>query len=118
MSKMNESFLSPGERTPELGSLVFEELGSGVCQGGSALPGSAHPLHGVRIELQVRVGSATMTVGELLAARENEVLALDRAVSDPVDLLLEGQVVARGELVAVGDCFGVRITQLPLQEGG
>lgn len=114
---MIESFMAPGEAPPELASLVFEELGPGLAEGGEALVQGRHPLHAVRIELQVRVGSASMTVGELLAARENEVLALDRGVAEPVDLLLEGQVVARGELVAVGDCFGVRITELPLKLG-
>jgi len=55
-----------------------------------------------------------MTVGELLAARENEVLLLDRAVDQPIDLVLEGNVVARGHLVAVDGSFAVRITELPL----
>jgi flagellar motor switch protein FliN/FliY len=55
-----------------------------------------------------------MTVGELLAARENEVLVLDRTVEQPVDLVLEGSVVARGQLVAVDGSFAVRITELPL----
>jgi flagellar motor switch protein FliN/FliY len=55
-----------------------------------------------------------MTLGELLAARRNEVLVLDRGVEQPVDLLLEGRVVARGQLVAVDGAFAVRITELPL----
>lgn len=115
MSKMTEPFMAAGERPPELASLQFEELVPRSGPGGPALA-SRHPLHAVRVELQVLVGSAGMTVGELLAAREHDVLVLDRAVSAPVDLLLEGHVVARGELVAAGDCFGVRITELPLQE--
>jgi flagellar motor switch protein FliN/FliY len=58
-----------------------------------------------------------MTVGQLLAAREGQVLALDRSVDAPVDLLLEGKVVARGQLVAIDGSFGVRITELPLPLG-
>jgi flagellar motor switch protein FliN/FliY len=61
------------------------------------------------------VGHAALTVGELLGARENEVLVLDRTVDQPVDLVLEGRVVARGQLVAVDDgSFAVRISELPL----
>jgi flagellar motor switch protein FliN len=55
-----------------------------------------------------------MSIGELLGARESDVLVLQRSVEQPVDLLLEGKVVARGELVAVDGCFAVRITELPL----
>jgi flagellar motor switch protein FliN/FliY len=51
-------------------------------------------------------------VGDLLAAKEHQVLVLDRKVDQPVDLLLEGKVIARGQLVAVDGCFAVRISEL------
>lgn len=72
-----------------------------------------HPLHQVKATVTVCVGSAVLTVGELLAARKEQVIRLDSAVSDPVELLVEGRVVARGQLVAIGERFGVRITELP-----
>ena len=77
----------------------------------AAKPGN--PLHSVRTRLTVVLGSVDISVGELLAAREQQVLRLDRTLEQPVDVLLDGQVVARGVLVAVGDDFGVRITELP-----
>ncbi len=73
-----------------------------------------NPLHQVKATLTVCVGQAEVTVGELLGAKEHQVLRLDRTVDRPVDILLEGQTIARGTLVAVGDYFGVRITELPL----
>lgn len=75
---------------------------------------AAHPIHQVKATLQVYLGSATLTVGELMSATKNQVLVLDRTVGQPVDLLLEGQVVARGQLVALDEHFAVRITELPL----
>ena len=60
------------------------------------------------------IGDIHLTVGELMSAREHQVLVLDRLLSQPVDVMLEGQVVARGELVAVDDQFAVRVTELPL----
>jgi len=75
---------------------------------------ASHPLHQVKATLQVYLGSATLTVGELMSATKNQLLVLDRTVGEPVDLLLEGQVVARGQLVALDDRFAVRITELPL----
>ena len=77
----------------------------------AAAPGN--PLHGIRTRLTVVLGSIDVSVGELLGAREQQVLRLDRTLEQPVDVMLEGQVVARGVLVAVGDDFGVRITELP-----
>ncbi len=76
--------------------------------------GSDNPLHAVRARLQVSVGQVELTVGELLAAKEHQVLVLDRQVDQPVDLLLEGKVVARGQLVAMDGRFALRITELPV----
>ncbi|MDP9933592.1 FliM/FliN family flagellar motor switch protein [Variovorax paradoxus] len=76
-----------------------------------------HPLHQIKAKLQVCVGEATVSVGELLAAKEHHVLLLDRAVDQAVDLTIEGKVVARGQLVAVDGHFAVRITELPIALG-
>ena len=84
----------------------------------SAAPLISHtgvnPLHQIKAKLQVCVGDAVISVGELMALREQQVLTLNQGVEAPVDVLLEGRVVARGQLVAVDDQFGVRITELPL----
>ena len=80
----------------------------------ASLVDSDNPLHGIRARLQVCVGQAELSVGDLLAAKEHQVLVLDRAVDHAVDMLLEGKVVARGQLVAVNGCFAVRITELPV----
>lgn len=73
----------------------------------------SNPLHHVKATLTVCVGTAEVRVGELLNAQEHQVIRLDRLVDGPVDILLEGAVIARGTLVAVGEHFGVRITELP-----
>jgi flagellar motor switch protein FliN/FliY len=114
MSQMIESFMNgTAETATRLQPIAFDEVLPGD-QAGAALPAATNPLHAVKVQLQVCVGQATMTVGQLLGAREHEVLVLDRDVEQPVDLLLEGRVVARGQLVAVDGRFGVRITELPL----
>jgi flagellar motor switch protein FliN/FliY len=73
-----------------------------------------HPLRRVKAKLTVCVGTVELSIGELLGAQEQHVLRLDRSIEQPVDVLLEGQVVARGTLVAVDDHFAVRITELPV----
>lgn len=115
MSQMIESFMNPPADTALRARPVQLEEAVRAPENGAALLRDTHPLHSVKVRLAVRVGEAVMTVGDLLGARENEVLVLDRTIEQPVDLLLEGKVVARGQLVAVdGGMFAVRITQLPL----
>jgi flagellar motor switch protein FliN len=75
----------------------------------------ANPLHAVRARLNVSVGSVEITVGELLSAKQHQVLVLNQPIDQPVDLLLEGKVVARGQLVAVDGNFAVRISEVAAQ---
>jgi flagellar motor switch protein FliN/FliY len=114
MSQMIESFLHQGATSAIRAQPVELDEPAPAPQNGPTLVRDAHPLHAVKVSLQVRVGVAAMTVGELLAAREDEVLVLDRTVEQPVDLVLEGSVIARGQLVAVDGSFAVRLTELPL----
>ena len=72
------------------------------------------PILNVRTRVTVLVGEVELSVADLLSARENQVLMLDRTIDQPVDLCVEGKVVARGQLVAVDDHFGVRIVETPL----
>lgn len=118
MSQMIESFMEQAAEPALRVQLVeLEEVPEHPSPGQSVLA-SGNPLHAVKVRLQVRLGEAEMTVGELLGARENEVLVLDRAVEDPVDLVLEGKVVARGQLLAIADgTFAVRISELPVSLG-
>ncbi|BFO56016.1 FliM/FliN family flagellar motor switch protein [Acidovorax sacchari] len=108
---------APSNDTPQVQPIALPPLAEPAATAATAateplLP-SFQPLHQVRTTLQVCVGSATVTVGDLLAAQAQQVLVLDRGVDQAVDLVLEGQVVARGLLVAVGDRFAVKLTELP-----
>ena len=106
---------SPLTSGPQAQPIALGELDP-ASQGSAAaspLITSLHPIHQVKATLQVCVGTATVTVGELLAAKEHQVLQLDRDIQHPVDLVLEGQVIARGQLVAVDGRFAVRLTELP-----
>jgi flagellar motor switch protein FliN/FliY len=79
---------------------------------GKSLVKSALPFLGsVKVAVSVRVGGAETSVAELLQMKPGAVLALDRLVDEPLDVLVDGHVVARGALVAVGEHFGVRITE-------
>lgn len=115
MSQMFESFMQQPPLAPLRAQAVELQEPDASTAPGAVLLRDAHPLHAVKVRLDVRVGEAILSIGELLAARENQVLVLDRTIEQPVDLVLEGRVVARGQLVAVDDGnFAVRITEVPL----
>jgi flagellar motor switch protein FliN len=93
--------------------IELSELPAPQSLGDSILGANLDAVHSVKARLSVMVGEVTVSIGELLAAKADQVLTLDRLADEPVDILLEGQVVARGVLVAVDDNFGVQITELP-----
>jgi flagellar motor switch protein FliN/FliY len=66
----------------------------------------------VEIVLEGFLGSVRMTVAELTALKEGAVIPLDATLNTPVELRLNGVAVGRGELVAVGDKFAVRLTEI------
>lgn len=69
-------------------------------------------LRDVEMTLSVEVGRARMTVRDLLELAPGSVVELDRAAGAPADLLVNGRVIARGEVVVVDEDFGLRITEL------
>jgi flagellar motor switch protein FliN len=66
----------------------------------------------VKVRLTVTLGTAELTIDKLFSLAANDVISLDRDLEAPVDVRLHDKVIARGTLVAVGDNFGVRITEL------
>jgi flagellar motor switch protein FliN/FliY len=66
----------------------------------------------VNVRLEVRVGDSEMTVNELLNLGRGSVVRLSRTITTPVDVLIDGKVIARGHLVAADDNFGVQVTEL------
>ena len=66
----------------------------------------------VLVELAVEVGRTRMTLGETLALGPGSVVTLDRLADQPVDLLVNGRPIARGEVVVIDEQFGLRITEV------
>jgi flagellar motor switch protein FliN/FliY len=70
-------------------------------------------INDLRVTADVVLGQTSVTVGKLRALAKDEVLVLDRALDAAIDLVVDGHVIARGMLVAVGDQFGFRVTEIP-----
>ena len=75
-------------------------------------PQSLAVLRKLSVNIEVRLGATTVTIGELLDLQSGSVLALDKSVDEPVELLVGDQVIARGELVSVEGEMGVRLTEI------
>ena len=69
-------------------------------------------LHEVPMAVTVQLGSTRMTVRELLALAPGSVVELDRAAGSPVDVLVNGTLLARGEVVVVDEEYAVRISEI------
>ncbi len=66
----------------------------------------------VPVELSVEIGRTDMTVGETLDLRTGSIVTLDRLAGEPVDLLVNGTPIARGEVIVVDEQFGLRVTEI------
>ena len=69
-------------------------------------------LLGVSVRVTVEVGRARVSLGELVKLAPGSIVELDREAHEPADVLVNGKVVARGEIVTVGTQYGVRIASL------
>ena len=69
-------------------------------------------LQDVDVKLTVEIGSTQLSLRELLALGESSVIELDRQANELLDVFVNGTLIGRGEVVTVGDRFGVRMTEL------
>jgi flagellar motor switch protein FliN/FliY len=66
----------------------------------------------VELPVTVRLGSAQVTFGDVMGLNAGSLVEFDRASEEPVEVLVNGRVVARGEMVIVQGYYGVRITEI------
>jgi flagellar motor switch protein FliN/FliY len=94
--------MTPDLELPQLLDESADERGGSDLRRLSAVP----------IDLSVVVGHTKMTVGETLDLRVGSVIELDRMADEPVDVLVNGTLIARGEVVVIDDQFGLRLTHI------
>lgn len=79
---------------------------------GIGKPQNIQLLLDVKLPVTVELGRSRLPVREILEFGPGSIVELDRAASEPVDLLVNGVLVAHGEVVVIEDHFGVRLTSL------
>jgi flagellar motor switch protein FliN len=85
----------------------FSELPNEPSNGASAL--NFDLILDVALELTLEVGRTRISVRNLLALSQGSVVELDKLAGDPLDVLVNGTLVAHGEVVVVNDKFGIRL---------
>ena len=79
---------------------------------GRATAGSLGALASIEMRLSVEIGATRMTLAELAALEPGAVVELDRRSDERIDILVNDRLLAKGEVVTIGDRFGVRIIDL------
>ena len=72
----------------------------------------------IPLRLSVEVGSTSLKLAELMDLAEGSVVELDRQANELLDILVNGTLVARGEVVTVGGKFGIRVVDVVATEAG
>jgi len=88
---------SPEQEQPEMESFEKEKLDL---------------LMDIPLEISVEIGSTTMPLEEVLKLNPNSIVELDRYINQPVDIKVNGKLIAKGELYTVENNFGIKITSI------
>ena len=94
---------------------VTEEINETVAETETKERGSSENLRvleNIEVRLTDEVGSTEIKIRDLLRLNEGSVVELDRLAGDPLDILANGVPIAKGEVVMVGERFGIRFTEV------
>lgn len=70
----------------------------------------------IPVEVSVELGRTHLTLKDILDLREGSIIELERLAGEPLDLKVGGQLVAQGEVIAIDDNYGLRITNVLLNK--
>lgn len=74
-------------------------------------------LQDVELDLRIELGRTEMLIEEVVALKEGSVVTLDKLAGDPVDILVNGRLIARGEVLVLNDNFCVRVAEILTPDG-
>lgn len=114
MSATDASDAAPAAKEPAgkgVEKATFDALEQGGEAGGSQEINLDVVLN-VDVDLALEVGRTSITVRNLLQLNQGSVVELDRLAGEPLDVLVNGTLIARGEVVVVNDKYGIRLTDV------
>jgi len=109
---MQENNRQQSANTPSAQIVNLQELPDQSPSGPRLLEGNLSIISGVKVKIEVVVGSAEMTVSDLFALKSGSVVSLDQRRDAPLSVRLDGRTIAQGTLVVIGDSFGICISEV------
>lgn len=105
------------DNTPEAAKVEGEDKTNSdqkdkVAKQGSAAVNNLRVLENIEVRLTVEVGNTEIKIKDLLRLNEGSVVELERLAGEPLDILANGTKIAKGEVVMVGEKFGIRFTEV------
>ncbi len=102
-----------GISSPSIPSMTAADgVIGGSSSGRAEFDSSMDVLFDVPLEISVELGRVKMMVREVLDLGTGSIIEVDKAAGEPVDVMVNGRLVAKGEVVVIEDNFGVRITEI------
>jgi len=93
----------------EFQAAEFQEVGAGAAETTPGLAANIDLIMDVPVTLSLEVGRTEMSVGKLLRMTQGAVVELDRNAGEPLDVMVNGALIAHGEIVVINDKFGIRL---------
>ncbi|MDC9580676.1 flagellar motor switch protein FliN [Xenorhabdus sp. PR6a] len=97
------------QQTSDSGASIFENLD---VQDALAQLSDIDLIMDIPVKLSVELGRTKMTIKQLLRLSQGSVVPLDGLAGEPLDILINGYLIAQGEVVVVSDKYGIRITDI------
>jgi flagellar motor switch protein FliN/FliY len=107
--QQNPGMVMPGAGAPNVQAVQFPSLNTG------AVPmehGNITLLMDVYMEMTVELGRTKKLIKEILGMGEGTIIELDKLAGEPVDILVNHKLIAKGEVVVIDENFGVRVTEI------
>lgn len=108
---MSEQAVSESSAEPAAASApVFEQFGGGEQRSGT--PQGFDMILDIPVRITVELGRTNISIRNLLQLAHGSVVELDGLAGEPMDVLVNGTLIAQGEVVVVNDRFGIRLTDI------
>lgn len=101
---------APATPSRTAGQRVFQPLPSSI--GSDVAPGDIDRVLDVPVQLTAELGRTRITIKSLLQLSQGSIVELDGLAGEPMDVLINGYLIAQGEVVVVNDKFGIRLTDI------
>ena len=106
--------MSPHQPDPSvtIKTADFPDFGKKIGMQGNPYTGNLNLLMGVQLDISVVIGRSKKKIKDIMDFGQGTVIELDKQTGAPAEIIVNGQLLAYGDVIVVGDNFGVRVTEI------